>query len=135
MPELENRKHESLAQNLAKNMSYTEAGKASGYTGSRSSISEILSENPNIAERIKEIQHISAEKASIDNAWVLKRFQEIAEWCLEEREHAGANKALENIGKHIGFYEKDNGQKAAKIDYDLILRQHGIQPRETNKQE
>lgn len=90
-----------------------------------------------IAEKRAEI----AKKLEIDATWVLQRFKDISDRSMqavpvmkfdpvdkcmkqvqEENEDgkmvgvymfdsAGANKATENIGKHIGFYEKDNGQK------------------------
>jgi hypothetical protein len=32
-----------------------------------------------------------------------------------EFDSAGANKSTELIGKHLGFFERDNGQKAAQV--------------------
>lgn len=89
---------------------------------------------PEISEEIKKRQAEASEKTGIDKAWVLNRFKEISDRCMTaepvmifDREQwvesgeykfdsSGANKATEMIGKHIGFFEADNAQKAPKID-------------------
>lgn len=101
--------------------------------------SRLLS-NVDIHARIAELKSERAEKLSIDSEWVLKRLVAISDRCMQaepvmipsrlgmvhkedeegnrvyEFDSNGANKATELIGKHIGFFEKDNEQgKAAPI--------------------
>ena len=82
-----------------------------------------------IEERRKKI----SEQALVDAAWVQKRFKDISDRCMtvepvmewvdgelvESGEYkfdsSGANKATEQLGKIIGVYEKDNGQKKTSI--------------------
>jgi phage terminase small subunit len=97
--------------------------------------------NVKIQAKIKELRSVISEKSEIDALWVLKRFKEISDRCMQavpvmvfdhvnkcmvqkededgngvwEFDSAGANKATEMIGKHIGFFEVDNSQKAAVI--------------------
>lgn len=80
-----------------------------------------------IQQRIAELLKTRTKKLEIDAEWVLKRFKEISDRCMtaepvmikdedgnmvESGEYqfdsSGANKATEMIGKHIGFFEKDN---------------------------
>jgi phage terminase small subunit len=80
-----------------------------------------------IQERIAELKAVRAEKNEIDADWVLKSLKEIQERCLQAEpvkdkegkptgeykfDATNAIKATELIGKHIGFFEKDNQQKA-----------------------
>jgi phage terminase small subunit len=84
---------------------------------------------PEIKNYIAELQSNRSKEVGVDAEWVLKRFVEISNKCmtaepvmkmidgqLEETgeykfDSTGANKATEMVGKHIGFFEKDNGQK------------------------
>lgn len=94
-----------------------------------------------IQEKIQELRQAVSEQAEIDALWVLKRFKEISDRCMQavpvmeydpvnrvmvqktdgdgngvwEFDSSGANKATEMIGKHIGFFEIDNSQKVAVI--------------------
>ncbi|WP_293914635.1 MULTISPECIES: terminase small subunit [unclassified Sphingobacterium] len=93
---------------------------------------------PELSEIIKSRQAIISEKTGIDKEWVLNRFKEISDRCMtvepvmikvdgewvESGEYqfdsAGANKATEMIGKHIGFFETDNKQKQSQIDVNVL---------------
>jgi len=93
---------------------------------------------PEISEEIKKRQAEISEKTGIDKAWVLNRFKEISDRCMtaepvmifdgeqwiESGEYkfdsSGANKATEMIGKHIGFFEADNAQKAPKVNIEAL---------------
>jgi phage terminase small subunit len=98
--------------------------------------------NVNVLNRIKELKSVvikeAEDKFRIDAQWVLQRFKDISDRCMtaepvmirdgnnliESGEYkfdsSGANKATENIGKHIGFYSEDNNQKRAvlRIGFD-----------------
>lgn len=112
----------------------TKAAIRAGY--SENSAQEIGSQNLSklmIQDYISELNKKRAEKLKIDQEWVLKRFKDISDRCMtaepvmifdgqqwvESGEYkfdsSGANKATEMIGKHTGFFEKDNDQKSSLI--------------------
>lgn len=72
-----------------------------------------------IAEIQKEITERACEKAAVDREWVLKRLMKVADRCMQEEpvldragektgeykfDSAGANRALELIGKEMGMF-------------------------------
>lgn len=86
--------------------------------------------NANILAYVQEKQSIISEKLDLSHEWVLLRFKEISDRCMQAEpittrddegnivetgewkfDSNGANKATENIGKHLGFYEAHNKQK------------------------
>jgi hypothetical protein len=105
--------------------SYLAACKKMGRKPSKNpetSASEMLS-YPNVIEFINSVKVKAAEEAQIDAAWVLKQAVAVHERCMQAEpvidrdgaptgeykfEHAGANKALEIIGKHIDVQAFDN---------------------------
>jgi len=120
----------------------TQAAIRAGYSpSSAQQQSSRLLLNDVIQAKIQELRAVISEKSEIDALWVLKRFKEISDRCMQavpvmifdhvekcmvqkeneegdgvwEFDSAGANKATEMIGKHIGFFEVDNSQKAAVI--------------------
>ena len=119
--------------------SYLTACKKMGRNPSKNpetSASEILS-YPNVIEFINSVKEVVAEKAQIDAAWVLRQAVKVHERCMQAEqvidseggatgeykfEHAGANKALEIIGKHVSvqaFIDKKS------IDTKLIVVDDG----------
>lgn len=120
----------------------TQAAIRAGYSqSSAQQQSSRLLLNDVIQAKIQELRQKVSEKLEIDALWVLKRFKEISDRCMVavpvmefdhvnkcmvqkadeegngvwEFDSAGANRATEMIGKHIGFFEVDNSQKAAVI--------------------
>jgi len=94
---------------------------------SETSAQQIAAENmlkPVVAEYINEMKSKRSEKVEIDAAWVLRQAVKVHKRCMQAEEikdreggstgeykfeHAGANKALEIIGKHVdvqAFLEK-----------------------------
>jgi len=90
--------------------------------------------NVSVKAEIKKLQERLSEKTEITHQWVLNRFKEISDRCIQAEpvmirdsegnmvesgeykfDSAGANKATEMIGKYIGFFEKDNEQKKAVL--------------------
>lgn len=81
--------------------------------------------NVRIAEELEKRRKARALRAEIDADWVLLRFKDISNRCMQAEpvlifdgekwvesgeykfDSNGANKATENIAKHIGFYAKD----------------------------
>ena len=85
----------------------TQAAIRAGY--SANSAGAIGNENlqkPEIAERIQVLQAQLSESTKITTDFVLQSIQEVAQRCMsdEKFEPAGANKALELLGKHLGLF-------------------------------
>jgi phage terminase small subunit len=95
--------------------------------------SRLLS-NAKVSAYIQYYRNKIAEKTLINNEWVILRFKEISDRCMQGEpvmirdingdlvesgewkfDSAGANKATEMIGKHIGFFERDNEQKKIEL--------------------
>jgi len=100
---------------------------------------------PNVAEYIRLerelIEYERRKKIEVDDLWITQQFKEVYERCMQRKpvmrfdrdaggmvqevdedgegvwtfDSTGANRALENIAKHIGYYEIDNKQRAPKI--------------------
>lgn len=93
---------------------------------------------------LQDLRSEYAEKSGITKQWVLERFKEISDRCVQEVEpvtiqgmptgeykfdSAGANKATEMLGKIIGVFEKDNNQKPAATN--IINLGGGVKPDES----
>ncbi len=102
--------------------------------------SRLLS-NAKVASRISELKAQRVERTEITADYVLSGLKEVAERCLQRKpvmewdysekclvqktttdeagkevgvwefDSAGANRAFELLGKHVGVFEKDNSQK------------------------
>lgn len=95
-----------------------------------------------------ELQRLEAErrkKIEVDDLWITEQFKEIYNRCMQriavmrfDREartmvqettedgegvwtfdSAGANRALENLAKHIGYFELDNRQRQTVIQVNI----------------
>lgn len=68
-----------------------------------------------IQERIQGLRQIIADNQQITPERVIKEFARIAfdvdPKTDKKLNYSDKNKALENIGKHLGIFEKDNSQK------------------------
>lgn len=114
----------------------TQAAIRAGYSERTAySIGDENLRKPEISKHIQFLQSARSERTQIDADWVLARFKEISDRCMqkspvmirqgrdivqkidEEGNHVwefdstGANRATELIGKHIGWFETDNKQK------------------------
>lgn len=114
MPVLEDGKHEIMAQALARGMRAEAAHEAAGYKKAMNA-SKYLKRYPHILERAKELKQIAAEKNSVTVEWLQRQWIDLAERARQEGDHANEARALENLSKYAGFYEKDNRQKAVPI--------------------
>lgn len=125
MSALDNPRHERFAQALAKGLSATDAYADAGYTGDRRNAAR-LATNDDIATRVQEITDRAAVRVELSKAWVLERLMRNARVCLGEEpakvsfrvkrdeppaqlemtqhDPAGANRALELLGKELGMF-------------------------------
>lgn len=127
----------------------TQAAIRAGY--SENSANVIASQNLsklNVQQYLSELKQKRAESLNIDNQWVLKRFIDISERCMQAEpvlinengqwvesgeykfDASNANKATEMIGKHLGFFEKDNNQLKPK-QTTVINLGSGVKPNES----
>jgi len=127
-------KQKTFCEEYLIDLNGTQAAIRAGY--SKNSANEIAAENlakPSIKAYVTELKAARSERTEIDSEWVLKRFVEVSNRCMtaepvmvhdgdkwvESGEYkfdsTGANKATEMVGKHIGFFEKDNGQRKVTI--------------------
>jgi len=125
-------KQERFCLEYVKDLNGTQAAIRAGY--SERSANEIAAENmakPSIAERIAELQRPIAEKAIVDATYVLTSLKAIAERCMQAElvsdkdgvttgeykfDAAGANRALELLGKHLVLFTD-----RVKVDADVSL--------------
>ncbi len=98
-----------------------------------------IKERDDVKQYLAEQREKYAKKAGIDKEWIIERFKNISDRCVQAEEvldkngnptgeyrfdSAGANKATEMLGKIIGSFEKDNEQK--KVDVNINLSKEKI---------
>lgn len=109
----------------------TQAAIRAGYSEKTArSQASVLLDNEELIEYISAKQKRISQKLDWSFEKVLLRFAEISDRCMQAEQVVdnegnptgewkfdanAAIKSTENIGKHIGFYEKDNNQKAPAI--------------------
>lgn len=119
----------------------TQAAIRAGY--SESSAQQIGAENllkPVISEFIKLKQQELSESTKITTEWVIKRLKEISDRCMTAEpvlvwedgekvpsgeftfDSAGANRATELLGKHLGAFEADNKQKNDTVIIRIVKK-------------
>jgi phage terminase small subunit len=118
---LKNSRHERFAQELAKGKSQVEAYALAGYKPNESHASRLVA-NGKVAERVAELKERiaekTAEKASIDAAWVLKKAAELHSIALKEKQFSVAKGALDIIGKHVDVQAfREQVQHSGLIEY------------------
>lgn len=126
-------------------LSLSDAARAIGSTSKYpNQVGHLMMQRPNVKAHIAKLREERAKKAKVDAFYVLEGFKEIAQRCLQKEpvlewngvewvptgewkfDAAGANKAYENIGKHIGFYDVDNNQKRALIQINIDQDDQGL---------
>ncbi len=134
MPVLKNPRHELFAELLALGKTATEAYGEAGYTPGRRDAASRLSANVNIRARLRELQAIAIKKTVLTKQWVIERLIEVAARSMQHRgvmrggravafrfDAAGANRALELLGKEIGMF-------VDRAEQDTNLRVISAQP-------
>lgn len=130
-------KQERFTQEYLIDLNATQAAIRAGYSEKTAmEQGHQLLQKTSVSERIKELQKKMSDKLGLSAESIAKRFLAIYDRCMqvepvmekqdgklvetgEYKFDAGnANRALENLGKHTGFYEKDNDQKTPVINID-----------------
>lgn len=129
-------KQERFCQEYVKDLNGTQAAIRAGYSDhtANEQAARLLA-NVSVKAKISALQSDLATEMNIDAKWVLERFKAISERCMQGEpildnrgiptgewkfDAAGANKAVEMIGKHIGFFATDNSQKQLILNPPII---------------
>ena len=132
-------KQEMFCKEYIIDLNATQAAIRAGY--SEKTAQRMGSENlskPLIQERIAELMKERTERVQIDADWVLRQAVKVHERCMQQEpvivngeptgdfkfEPAGANKALELVGKHINvqaFLDKSKVEHALTDDFDELM--------------
>ena len=121
---LENARYERFSQEYVKDPNATKAAKNAKYSKRTAySQGQRLLKNVEVKGRIAYLQSKLSEETGIDAKMVIMEFAKIGFTNIEATvKHQDKIKALENLGKHLGIYAKDNSQKgeAMKKLLDLL---------------
>lgn len=103
-------------------------------------------QDPEIEAYITGLRQEYAEKAGVNKQWIVERFKDISDRCVQAEpvldsngiptgeykfDSSGANKATEMLGKIIGVFEKDNDQ-SKPVTTNVINLGAGVKPDETS---
>lgn len=124
MPVLKNTRHEKFAQARASGKSIDDAYVLAGYKRNGGNACR-LNENENVSARVRELQNKAAGEAEVTAGEIIGGLRKVAELGLEAQtvysaegvpmydryELNAANKALELLGKTIGIFQEDAGEK------------------------
>lgn len=140
---LKNPKEEAFCQYYTTIRKKGEAAKQAGYSEkSASSQAYQLLQKTTIQNRIAEIEAENSEHWIVDKNWLLGELvgtyrkcskpEEVLIWNDEAKamrpsgeykfDSRGALGALDMIGKHIGFFEKDNSQNKSDNKIELTIK-------------
>src|SRR5215468_11270549 len=109
-------KQQRFIQEYLIDLNATRAAIRAGYSAkTAASIGEENLRKPEIAAAVEAKQCERAERTGISAQWVVDRLREIAERCMQAEQvadgseytfnAAGANKALELLGRHLGMFK------------------------------
>ncbi|AHV96146.1 terminase small subunit [Paenibacillus sabinae] len=135
-------KQELFCKEYIVDLNATQAAIRAGYSErTAGSVGHENLKKPEIADKIAELQQERGKKVGIDAQWVLDRLVELTDRCMQgepvtDREgnptgewkfdSSGANKALENIGKHLGMFKEKvehSGNMGVSIINDIPRKQ------------
>lgn len=124
MPVLKNARHEKFAQARASGKSIDSAYKTAGYKENNSNACR-LNGNEQVSARVAELQNKAAGETQVTAEEIIGGLRRVAELGLTPQEVCSAeglpmydryelnaaNKALELLGKTIGIFQEDAGDK------------------------
>lgn len=91
------------------------AYRRAGYTAASdqvaASCAHKLLRNAEIADAIDRAQCARMADLALDADWVVERFRLVYLRAAQDRDHGAALKALENIGRYLGLYERHPRQR------------------------
>ncbi|MDP7775898.1 terminase small subunit [Acinetobacter nosocomialis] len=114
---LKDERHEKFCQEYIANpkLRISEAGLAAGYA-KRQNAWDVF-KRQDVQDRIEYLKLERMADLRLDQHYVIKNLQTIAEQAIEEAEYPAANKALELLGKHLNmFTDKIQHEHSGKLD-------------------
>ena len=110
-----NEKQARFVEELLLDMSPADAYLRAGYRVASREVawkaSSRLLKNVEVLRAIDEAQAGRIDRLRLDGDWVVGRFEMVYLQAMRDRDCSAAIKALENIGKYLGLFEKHNRQK------------------------
>ncbi len=147
-------KQKRFCEEYLVDLNATKAYIRAGYSekGARVSASQLLA-NPNVSEYVYQLREKQKAKTGVTTEYLINSFKEIADRCMQkvpvmvweldeegnrvkvqatddegngiwEFDGATANRSLELLGKHVGFFEVDNSQKTPSSIVGFYLPQN-----------
>ncbi len=120
-------KQHRFVQEYLIDLNATAAYELAGYTVANeqvaASCAHKLLRNAEIREMVDRAQCERLDRLELDADWVVLRFKQIYLQAAHDRDHGAALKALENIGKFLGIYERHQHQKYWLADIDRLKRE------------
>lgn len=134
-------KQKKFCEEYLIDLNATQAAIRAGYSEKTAAV--IGNENlikPYISDYIKTRQQELSESTKITTEWVIKRLKEISDRCMTAEpvlvwengikkpsgeytfDSAGANRATELLGKHLGAFEADNKQKNDTVVVRIVKK-------------
>lgn len=127
-------KQQRFVQEYLIDLNATQAAIRAGYApgGSAEVTGHRLLSNAKIASAIKDAQDQRAEETQITQEWVLRSLEKVAKRCMDAEtfEHAGANRALELIGRHLSMFKdvvEHRGDPLAEL-FERVIGQTKAKP-------
>jgi len=130
-----NDKQKLFIDEYVRNPNATQAAIAAGYSKKTAySIGDENLRKPEIKEEIQKRLEANAIGADVDAVWMNTRLKQMVERCMTAEpvkdgdgnptgeykfDSTGANKALDMLGKRIGFFEADNKQKGLRFKVSI----------------
>lgn len=129
-------KQQRFCEEYQIDLNATQAALRAGYAASSAKLSGHKNINKyNCKQEIQRIKTVLSQEIGVSVKWVVDNLKIVAKRCMQvipvlddegneigdyKFEHTGANKALQLIGMHVGAFEADNTQKAAKVrEYNI----------------
>ncbi len=122
-----NEKQKIFVREYLTDMNGTQAAIRAGYSQRNADkIASQLLGKTRVREEIDKAQCERAERLNLDADWVVRNFRNLYIEALAEKDFSTAARCLENLGKHLGIFERHNHQKqkytqadAEKLKRDL----------------
>ena len=94
----------------------TQAAIRAGYSKKTAGkIASHLVVKSSIKQRIKELQKAQEKRLDYGSDDVVQGFIDVTRRAKKAKDLGNENRALENLGKHLGIYNEDNRQKAENL--------------------
>lgn len=116
MPQTLSARQTQFVKNYVKGMPLVQAAITAGYAErSAHTAANRLIKNDDVLEAINVAKNKAHKAPSVNAAWVTSQFLKIAKRARKAEQYGPWHKAVESIGKHLGYFELDNSQRSPVI--------------------